>query len=734
MHHTLRKACQGGLAFCLGFLTGCWLAGAAQAQQLLPSVVGNTLTIPINGSHRLQMTTKKPIKTVINQRDNVLRVSPIPDTSDAVMLIGLEYGVSKLTLTDKDGKVEEVEVMVQYDVEPLRKTIRRVCPKANVEPIASANNTIILSGYVAHAQDVDIVMRIAEGMVQGQQRIVNALTVGGVMQVQLDVVVAQVSRTQFRALAFNFLTQSQHSFLYSTVGNAVTTPATIGNGGVVGPGGSLFGAPGTPNGGPTNLFFGVLHDQSGFLAFLQALKTEDVSKLLAQPSVVTQSGTPARILSGGQQAIPVPAGLGAVGIQYQDFGTLLEFLPIVLGNGKIHLEVQPEVSGLDPAFGTSIQGTIVPGLTIQRVRSTVELEDGQTFVIGGLIQRTVTGHLEKVPILGDLPFLGAAFSSKSYKETETELVILVTPRLVEGSYCNQLPKLLPGQETRRPDNFELFLEQMLEAPAGPRDVFQNHRYVPAHINVSTMETYPCPEFRLSHCRGRGDAVTCGMPGSECGVQQYENMGTMPRSAFRMSQPSPVSPPAPGQQVQAGPSGRDGLPPQAPPVARLQGAPSVVAPVEGEVIQTLARNVGQQTNQKHETVMPERIEAETLPRLTHGAVPLQALEDPAKPQTLSRAAAPGQGLMRFEKLQKEYENQRPTHGTSIPDAVFRVPPVTSPLAPPAHHQAELVAEQVQNEITLTVPSAGTDIASSGAGQEGATFPTAEHGERRASAPR
>src|SRR5947208_14116470 len=131
-----------------------------------------------------------------------------------------------------------------------------------------------------------------------------------------------------------------------------------------------------------------------------------MAKLLAQPRVVTLSGRPASFLAGGEQAIPVPAGLGQVGVQFEEFGTRLNFLPIVLGNGRIHLEVEPEVSSLNPANGTSINGTVVPGRDTNRVNTTVELESGQTFVIGGLIQHTVNAVNRKTPVLGDMPFLG----------------------------------------------------------------------------------------------------------------------------------------------------------------------------------------------------------------------------------------------------------------------------------------------------------------------------------------
>src|SRR5262249_33249707 len=155
-----------------------------------------------------------------------------------------------------------------------------------------------------------------------------------------------------------------------------------------------------------NLVLGLVNDEQAFFGFLQALRNEGIAKILAEPRLVTLSGRPASFLDGGEQAVPVPAGLGQVGVQFEEFGTRLNMLPVVLGNGKIHLEVEPEVSTLDAAAGVAIGGTggvNVPGRLTQRVHTTVEMEDGQTLLIGGLIQHTANGNTTKVPILGDLP-------------------------------------------------------------------------------------------------------------------------------------------------------------------------------------------------------------------------------------------------------------------------------------------------------------------------------------------
>jgi pilus assembly protein CpaC len=494
----------------VGLLLGGLLLGRAAAQEA-PVAKVQGLLVPINGTKSIQTAKKAKLKTVTNQDPSVARVTANSDDPTQVLITGLRPGLTRLTLVDVNNNQEVYDVVVQTNVEHLQNILKRVAPTANLQLIPASENTIVIGGTVASSEDVDVIVRTAQSV--GGFQVINKMRVGGVSQVQLCVVVAQVSRSEFRRMAFNFLTSGQHNFFGSTVGQAVGNPALVGVGSATNTvNGVLAGIPGVPNGEATNLFFGVLNTHDGFLAFLQALKDENVLKLLAEPKLVTMSGRPASFLSGGEQAVPVPAGLGQIGVQFEEFGTRLNFLPVVLANGKIHLEVEPEVSNLNAANGTSISGVTVPGRDTQRIHTTVELEDGQTFAIGGLIQRNVTGTITKVPVIGDLPFVGALFSSKSFTEVESELVILVTPRLVDPMACNQLPKYLPGRETRSPDDFELFLEGILEAPRGQREVFQDRHYVPAYKSGPTAGEFPCGDNG-----GRCGAGRCGSgtSGSGC---------------------------------------------------------------------------------------------------------------------------------------------------------------------------------------------------------------------------
>jgi pilus assembly protein CpaC len=489
------------------------MPGGGPGRPAGPVIVG------IGTSQRVQMTTRRKISNVNNPKPNVARVQAVIDDPTTVLITGLEAGVTPITLTDEGGTRETIEVLVQTDVEYLGTVLKRAAPTSTLFPIPAANGAIILTGTVAHADDVDGIMKTAYAVVGGTDRVINMMRVGGVMQVQLDVVVAEVNRTEARSFGFNLLASGPSAIFGSTVGNVTgvlptvgtTAPSSFNNGGNGGGAqqttGVLTGGQISASPGGSNLFLGVVSNGTSYLGFLQALRNEQLAKILSRPSVVTPSGRPASFLSGGEQAVPVPAGLGQIGVQFEEFGTRLNVLPIVMGNGKIHLEVEPEVSSLNAAFGTTISGATVPGRDTQRVHTTVEMEDGQTFVIGGLIQRRVDASTNKVPVLGDVPFLGAAFSSKIFTEQEQELVILVTPHLIDPMACDQAPKILPGQESRSPDDFELFLEGILEAPRGQRVVCPNYRYVPAYKNGPTAGLFPCG----------GDGAGCGANGCAAGT-------------------------------------------------------------------------------------------------------------------------------------------------------------------------------------------------------------------------
>jgi pilus assembly protein CpaC len=473
------------------------------------------ISVTIGGQVRVQMKSKKRIKEAFNENDRVVQV--LADASDpsALILIGRAAGTSRLEITDVDGAKENYLVVVQRDVEALRNLIKRAIPTALVEvtPVGEAGNSVVLSGSVQSETDRETIKSLAETL--GLKVAVNTITVGGgglVPHVQLDVTLARVSRSRARSRGANFILNGSDASAGSILGGI--TSVTPGTTGISIPNGLGLGvqpqAPIFAPGSAANLIFGFAPANFQFL--LAALKSEGLAKLVAAPTLVARSGEEADMLVGGQiPVISAAAGINGPGVSYRPVGTELRFLPVVYGNGKIHLTVSPRVTRVNNAqaltttFGTS------PAFEEQRLTTSVIMEPGQTFALGGLIQTTQDSAVTKIPHLGDLPFLGPLFSFATSTEEEIEMVILVTPRVVDPADCSQMPKALPGSETRKPDDYEFYLETILEAPRGQRQIWNGGEYVPAWKAGPSANLYPCAGN--GGYGGCGDGGKCGAPGA-----------------------------------------------------------------------------------------------------------------------------------------------------------------------------------------------------------------------------
>jgi len=403
----------------------------------------------------------------------------------SVILTGRAGGATVISLTFTDGSKATYTVVVQPDYEQLKFVIRRAVPTASVEIIPGIGNVIILSGTVSQPSDADTVVQIASSALGGNAaNVINAIQVGGTQHVMIDVTVAQVDRTELRERGFSFGIGGTTAGGGSVLAGLAASTATLGT------------VPTLATGANANILAGIVPAQ--FTGALRALKTEGVAKFLSEPKVVTQTGRPAFIRAGGQQAVLSPAaGINGPGVPLLPVGTEMEVLPIVHGNGKIYLEVNPRISSVNNGRGITTAFGFTPGFNEQQTRSSIMLESGQTFAIGGLLETTVQANNQKVPYIGDLPLIGAAFSSVTHDERETELLILVTPRLVEPMDGQQVGRRLPGQESRSPDDYELFVESLLEAPRGCRKPWVNGRYNPAHRSgnaapKATVATAPVP--------------------------------------------------------------------------------------------------------------------------------------------------------------------------------------------------------------------------------------------------
>ncbi len=458
-------------------------------------------TVSVGESILLKAESGKEIKQVVASRPNIVELKPVAMQPAVIQVTGVSVGDTRVAITDVDNRVTTVQVRVEPDINYIRTALARQFPRANLTLTPGAEGVYIVGGTVESIEDIEPILAFMGGFAQ-KTKIINNLKVGGVMQVQLEVCVARVSRSELRRMGFNWLWADQQNLFGSTIGDLILTPDRSPRAGV----GTFSGDFLTP---AANIFFEITDETSEFLGFIQALRREGLAKVLATPTLTTFSGRPAEFLVGGEQPYPIPAALGQPpGIEFKPFGTRLQFLPVVLGNGRIRLDVAPEVSRLNFANGVLVSGSQVPQFETQRLHATVELENGQTLALGGLLQNEVNALTNKVPVLGDLPFFGWAWRTVSYEEVETELLVLVTPRLVDPMDCGQRMFKLPGQETRTPTDFELFLEGILEAPRGPRELCPDGKYRTSHWDGS--------EGGWGH-RGHGGAGCHSGSGAPCGT-------------------------------------------------------------------------------------------------------------------------------------------------------------------------------------------------------------------------
>lgn len=370
-----------------------------------------------------------------------------------IRVLGERTGVTTLVMTDEFDNAYTIEVFVTGDVRHLMAYLHQLFPEDEIQAV-KLNDSVVLTGVVTEPGHITQIMDVAA---EFSTKVLNQMHVGGVHQVQLNTKVMEVQRTKLRRLGFNFLVNSQSTYINSSPGKIV----------------GLSGLS-TPIGGPADVTltglnnstvqFAIMGASEVFNGFIDALRNENLLKILAEPKLVTTSGRPATILSGGEFPILVPQSLGTTTIEYREFGVRLEAVPVVLGNGRLRLDVAPEVSERDFSNSVTVNGFVVPGITTRRVNTQVEMRFGETLMIGGLISSRKAGSTNKIPFLGELPWIGTAFRTVHFEDTETELMIIVTPHMVAPLQPHQVPPLGPGQFTDDPTDRELYLDGMLEVP------------------------------------------------------------------------------------------------------------------------------------------------------------------------------------------------------------------------------------------------------------------------------
>jgi len=439
----------------------------------------------VNKSRTFRVDTA--FSTIVAGSPDIVDVKSLSD--HLIYIQGKQTGTTNVILFDSSlNQIGVLDVEVALDAGILQQNIRASTGAQGIR-VSSSDGQVVLSGTAPDAVAAERAMSIATGTVPKGGVVVNAMSVAAPQQVMLEVRFLEVSREAGRNLGVNLFAANANGTNVANTGLGSVTAAgraPIGGinttNGVLGAGGNPVGAPPTGSlpvlgtlgtllgtaGGVAPIPFGslltsIIRTSSGGSVdlLISALETKGLARRLAEPNLIALSGDAARFLAGGEFPVPIPNtttnGFPTVTIEYKKFGVELAFVPTVLSRGVINLRVEPSVSELDFANAVTIQGTSVPALTRRDARTTVELRDGQSFAIAGLLQTRNRQDVSQLPWIGSVPVLGALFSSKSYQQQETDLVIIVTPHLVAPA--------VPGQQLASPLDSRL--------PANDVDFFLN---------------------------------------------------------------------------------------------------------------------------------------------------------------------------------------------------------------------------------------------------------------------
>jgi pilus assembly protein CpaC len=412
------------------------------------------------GQNRL-LVLSEPIARVSVADPKVADMKVITPTQ--LLLTARGVGSTDLTLWNKRDEPLVLALLVTRNLDALRRQLKDLFPGEQIN-VSAAGDLVVLSG---EATDMRVPERAAEVAQLHAEKVANLMRVSGNQQVQLEVKFAEVSRTALRSMGLNLFHKDLAGTMVAGIASPSTSPGQFlpvpGTGGGFTP--ELFPA---ATGGGFSLFFSGL-PSFPFSAILSLLEANGLSKTLAEPTLVAMSGQDAKFLAGGEFPIPVSTGLGAVGVQWKKFGIILNFTPTVVSEGFLHLKLQTEVSDIDASRSVTVGGFSVPGLVSRQSETTVRLSDGQSFAIAGLLNDQIRSQINKIPVLGDIPILGALFRSVDYRRQESELIVVITARLTKPVAPHEMPALPTDDELNDPNDFELFLLGVEGTNKPPKD-------------------------------------------------------------------------------------------------------------------------------------------------------------------------------------------------------------------------------------------------------------------------
>ena len=423
---------------------------------------GGEFLVPINKSQILRVDV--PFTDLLVGNEEIADVLPL--TNRTIYVLGKSLGSTSLSIYGREKRlIAIVDLMVTYDVQGLKSRLFDLFPDEEVE-VRGVNDSIILSGTVSSSEKLTQVIAVSERYAPG--RVTNLLSVNGSQQVLLAVRFVEMKRTVLKEFGLNT------KLLFDT-GDSLAIGAGSGPGAtatvtaVPEPLGRVADVSIT-SAAVTGFLAGGLALATGNLALaldLDALEKKGLLKTLAEPNLIALSGDTASFLAGGEFPVPVAQssdnGQTTITVEFKPFGVSLSFTPTVIGKDLINLVVSPEVSAIDLTTSVIVSGFSIPGLTTRRVTTTVELRDGQSFAIAGLIQSDFTDTVNQIPGLGDVPIIGALARSSEFNRAETELVIIVTPYLVKPAPAGAL--ITPADNFVPPSDTDIFMYGRVEASA-----------------------------------------------------------------------------------------------------------------------------------------------------------------------------------------------------------------------------------------------------------------------------
>jgi pilus assembly protein CpaC len=445
------------IAFCLTFSLKCGADEPAVAK--VDTIKPQKLTLSVSKS----IVVKSPglVRRVSLAAPAIADILVL--SSRQIYLTGKTPGITSVTLWNEADEISAVfDLEVVPDINRLKEKLHEMFPQEENIMVSAIGGKISLSGTITSTANLSQVMELTRAYAakkDGEYQIINFLSVGGAHQVMLEVRVSEMSRNLAKRLGinFNFISQSGRKFGVSRIGSLTSTEFTLGS--VA----SLV----TEMADPVNILFNFTRKGDSFLFFIDALKENGLLRILAEPTLMTYSGKTANFLVGGEFPVPVSQGgnNNSITIEWKEFGVGLNFTPTVLNNERINMLIEPEVSELNFATGTSVQGTTVPGVRVTRVSTTVELGDGQSFAIAGLLKDNFAQTVNEYPVLGQVPILGALFRSNQFQKNETELIIVVTPHLVKP--IDMTKQTFPTDQYVEPNDLEFFFLGKLEGFSSP---------------------------------------------------------------------------------------------------------------------------------------------------------------------------------------------------------------------------------------------------------------------------